>query len=105
MDDPLGGEPEPACGLGVARGAPAQLLAGLLELSVTGSPVDGPVDAASAGQGLVGGIDHRVDLLGRDIALNGLNIHDVILLLRSFVAFRALSPCARRLNRDLMTRL
>src|SRR5437588_286567 len=81
----------------VGVGAATQGLARLLEFPVTGRPVDGPVDAAPTGQRLVGGVDHGVHLLGRDVALHCLNIHDVTLLFpRIFVPSRALSPCARR---------
>jgi hypothetical protein len=43
---------------------------------MAGGPVDGAVDTPAAGQRLVGGVDHGVDLLGCDVAPYGLDIHD-----------------------------
>jgi hypothetical protein len=42
---------------------------------MAGRPVDGAVDTPAASQRLVGGVDHRIHLLGRDVAPYGLDIH------------------------------
>ena len=53
-------------------------LATLGQQARTGSPVDGPVDSSAAEQGTVGSIDDRIDELGGDVALDGLDQSRVI---------------------------
>src|SRR5450759_5144767 len=47
-------------------------LATLDQQSGTGSSVDCPVDASTAEQGTVGSVDDRIDQLGGDVTLDGL---------------------------------
>ena len=75
VDDPASRQPEAECRLGVARCAPAEGGARLLQLMGAGRPVDGAVDPATPGQGLVGGVHDGVDTLPCDVALHGLHPH------------------------------
>ena len=75
MDDPAGGQPEAGCRLGLAGGAAAERGARLAQLAGAGRPVDRAVDPATTGQGLVGSVHDRVDVLLRDVAPHGLDPH------------------------------
>jgi hypothetical protein len=61
--------------VGVGRAAK---LATLRQQARAGSSVDGAVDPSAAQQGAVGSVDDRVDKLGGDVTLDGLDWHHVI---------------------------